>query len=75
MSKNIPEYTLEREHALELVTKIKDFWHSRGQTEVEVWLETIPIYNRATQKKVATRFEINSNIFQSVSSLESGNVI
>jgi hypothetical protein len=63
------DYTLNKEAAEELAQKIMDFWAHRGYYEVSAWVESIPIYNTFTGKKITTRYEINSNISQSVSSI------
>lgn len=75
MSRNNPkDYTLNKEAAQSLADKIKQYWHTRGHLSVDAWVEVIPIYNPSSGKRIATRFEINSNIIQSVSSLENGHV-
>jgi hypothetical protein len=76
MGKNSPtDYTMNKEAAESLANEIQKFWHDKGCSSVEVWVETIPVYNRGEEKRIATRFEINSNIIQSLSSLENDNYI
>lgn len=74
MSKKNPrDYTLNKEAAKGLAERIQKSWHDRGHDSVEVWIEDVNVYDRNTKKLITTRYEINSNILQSVSSLESGN--
>ena len=72
--KNPRDYTLNRDAAKDLAYSIQSSWRQRGYDSVEVWVETIPVYNKHTGERLTTRFELNSNIIQSVSSLERGHV-
>ena len=73
--KNPKDYTLNKEACQELVDKIARVWGDKGVSGVEVWVESIPIYNHRTGERISMRYEINSNILQDVASLEAGNYI
>lgn len=60
--------TMKRADAQNLARRIKKYWHDLGYKTVHVWVEPVPIYSPATNEKIATRFEINSNIVQKVPS-------
>jgi hypothetical protein len=74
-NRNPKDYTLNKEAAKGLAEKIQKHWHDKGYDSVRVWVEDIHVYNREGTRRITTRFEINSNIIQSVSSLENQYVL
>lgn len=60
--------------AEEMADRVRDWWHSRGQTKVKVWVEeTNGINDFGT--KMPSVYEIKSNIIQDVNQVLLGNVI
>lgn len=72
--KSDTDYTLNKDAARNLCERIEKFWHSRGYIYVLAYPKAVIIYDTAGNK-VGTRYEIKSNIKQSVSSLERGHIL
>lgn len=53
------DYITDKGNCQELADKIKAFYKNDS---VEVWVETIPVYDTNTGARLTTRYEIASNL-------------
>lgn len=58
---NSKDYTANHDDAAALAFQIQEYYHKDGYTGVNVWVESVPIYN-SDGARISMRYDIRSNI-------------